>query len=738
MFRFFMCICLAAMCAGTALAQSATGGNGAFPTPGGGEGGNIFEELNKSYEQIKRKANGKNINDVRKMLDDNLNGQAKGPVAKSAAAICPICKEMLYRHSEDGFRCIPKDVDGNAMSMAEIVWKKTQCPVCQAQFLGAMPGNANSKNGLDRDFCAHSIGKACVQSNVWTCPDCGYAAQIGSFGLSWDGKPISEETKAFVRKDVSPVMFVRMCKLSGIKEDFIKKGDAHNLRHFSEFIYRDDMQQDPITDWIKYDNAIKIYKQQKAPSTLMAQLYYEAACACRREMNGEIAVPVLHSTLEERLSYSIRRIQHDLTAATIEIRRQRNETKMIDPNKSDTDSQILCEAAEMIIKMGEFTEERITAARNPRAGVTQGYTTGDMFVLCLRYAGFLDRMGRFEDANKALNKAKGFIPPDANSEAMDAEREAVEFATKQLRLLRDFVDGRKKCLELENECLNRAMWENLVAIHHKQVRFVNPNSVLAVPEKGQLDSAWTAYMIGELARRCNEPAAAPAFFTATDAILDRQFAELDKEEKAIALKKDAPEVQTAAIDRSKKLGERWSMLRVWVAEQRKLALAGGKLDATVKEVLDEVLQSAGIDPAKFTLPNIPVETAVSSAPAPKVSAPAAGTAPAAPATANAGGIKTRDALYAMYYDAISRYVKEKKSNPPSLDALVQGGYISAENSCLTEKGSLICPETNEPLQYSKGFTFGDAQGFVLYRTNNPITSKILFANGEVRTPVQKK
>ncbi len=744
MLRFLLCFCLTAAVA--VHAQTTFQGGG-----GGNDGDdNLFQRLNSDFQKNRQRLNiptsDKNFLQDVEREKKNIDNNPRNLVSKAAAAICPICQEMLYRHGDPNFRCIPKDSDGKPMLQAEITWKTVQCPVCQSKFLGAMPGNANNKNGLDRDFCQHSIGKACVHSSVWTCPDCGYAAVIGAFGLNWERKPIDEDTAAFVRKEVSPVMFSRMCKLAGIKEESIQKYDAHGFKYFSKYLQQDDLQQDQVPDWIKYDNAIKIYKHQKAPAALMAPLYMEAAHACRREMNGEIVVPGLHATLEESLSLALRRIQHDLTAASIQIRQDRKETSKIDPNKVDTDPQVLCEAAELIMRMGEFNNGDRLLSRSrvsdERTDSRKFYMTGDMFVLCLRYAGFLDRIGRFEDADMALNKAKRFIPQDYGTDNAEIDSDTQAFLSKQLSLLRQCVVDRKKCLEFERECVNRAMWELLVAVHQKQVHFVDPNNLLAPEKKDELDPVWAAYMLGERARRCGEPGAGFAFLAATEAVVDQQFIEMDKELKLAALKKDSPEFQKAAIERSKKLTNDWNMLRQWSIEQRALIVkgAGGKIDNEMKQVLDQVLQAAGIDPAKFKLPAPPIPGAKEAAATEANKAKAALTAmePVAPDPANAATISTRQDLYKMYYAAIVRYVKDKKSNPPNLTAIVEAGYIAQDNSFLSEKGDcLICPETKEMLLYSRSFILGDATREVLY-PKNVLKSNILFGNGAIHLFMQKK
>ena len=729
-----------------AFAQNVVPGGGGA-TVGGGQSGTIFDELNKDYDKNKFKLNGRDKEGVKRTLEGtNPADGPKGNVPKHRAAICAICQEMMYRHSEDGFRCIPKDKDGAPISVAEIQWKKLHCPICQSQFLGALPGNVNNKNGVDRDMCNHSVGKACVHSNVWTCPDCGYAALVDSFGSSWDGKPVDADTAAFVRQSVSPLMFIRMCKLAGIKEDFIEKGDKLNLKHFGAYINQEDFQQEQIPDWIKYDNAIKIYKHQKAPSTLMARLYLEAAHACRRELNGEISVPGLQSQTEEALSYSLRRIQHDITAASMEIRRNRKQVSMIDPNRADIDPEVLCEAVVMLIKLGEGDGLRLhTVQRNLQNDNPDVYSRADMYVLYLRTAGFMDRMGRMEEADKALQRALKFVMPETSADARGRNEAELAFGNKQLKLLNDVAEERRTILTFEKECLNRAMWENLLAIHRDRVRFFSPESLLTPPEKGQLNPAETAFMLGELARRCGEPVAAPAFLTAADTIIRQQFAQLDKEELRIETVKTAnPAIYDKGKKYAKELNKSWSLLQLWVSDQSKLAAVQLKprrtneaLDKDMKVVLDKILTAAGIDPTTFKVSDLPMPAQTKPVEAPPTTvAPATPVAVAPPV--NTGNIKTREALYKMYYKAIADYVSDKKSNPPTLAALVDGNYILSDNSCLNEKGKLVCPETNEPLQYSKMFKLGDVNDFVLYQLKNATTSRILYADGTVRTPVMRK
>src|SRR5579862_318755 len=750
MWRHLILIGLA-ISAGLLSAASVMERNGTPPqVPGAGADGghdNLFYELNEQIQQqdMKVKRSDKDfLNDLYKDHPPTRN-----LATPAAAAVCPICKQKYARHGEPGFRCIPVEGDGNPLPFPEIVWKKVQCPCCGVDFKAPKPGNTNAKAGMDRDFCIHSVGVTAVYSNVWTCPECGYAALVDSFGLSWDGTPISPETKNFVQKEIRPVMFKRMCRLTGIREDAINKPDPRGLMRFAELTKEEEwmMSQDLISDWIKYDNAIKIYKQQKAPHALMARLYLESAYACRHELAGDIAIPALMQEIEVRLGMALRLINHDLTAASYQVRRDHNQASMLDPNRMETDPSVLAEAAELIVELGEIDGDTYQAEarlNNRPVDRSKFYSKIDMFVLRLRFAGILDRLGKMDQARRNLDMAASLINTAklAGDENIALPREAMEIIDKQFKHLADYVDDRKGCIAFEKECLNRAMWESLLALDQKSIHFRDKNNLVAPPEKGALEPAMSAYMIGELARRCDDRLTASAFLAAADALYVKQLTELEKEEDALAPAKDLPDSK-AALERARQLRQSWTAMRNWTSEQLTLALqphkdeapVSSQIDDRVKQVLNLILQAGGVDSAAFKIP-APIEPKI--APAPEVKAVAKTALPAVTQAAprldpsvSTGSLKTREELYKMYYAAIVRYVKEKGANPKSLSALVEGNYVPRDNACLTEKGNLICPETHEALQYFSQFDLGNADQMVLFQTINTKNGRNLFADGKV-------
>jgi hypothetical protein len=245
-------------------------------------------------------------------------------------------------------------------------------------------------------------------------------------------------------------------------------------------------------------------------------------------------------------------------------------------------------------------------------------------------------------------------------------------------------------------------------------------------------------------RRTGEPGAGIAFLAAADAILVRQIKQLAKEEDA--LDKNAP-ANKAAVERLKDLDTRWTFLRAWTAEQLKEALqprkdetVSDKLDDTAKVVLYDVLEAGGVEAASFKIPAaVPQpENATNAVPAVPKEKAAAVEKPVSVKPVATNAIKTREELYKMYYEAIARYSKEKQVNPPSLPALVEAGYVTRENACLSDSGKfIICPETHEPIQYVRSFTLGDRMSPVLFQTSNARTTKILFANGDIRLLTDK-
>lgn len=756
--RFSVLLLLAALAASTCLSsragmvnrQDMEGGRSWSPEGGGDGGSNIFEVLNERLRNIPK--NSRNVDPKTGMPIDPETGLPMNMTNARAMCLCPICREPMYKHGDEKFECIPKDEEGNPVKVAKIALRAAHCPVCSAKFVGALRGNVNDKSGTDRDFCMHSLGKATIHSNVWACPACGYSALIDKFDRMWNDKPLTNEVPDLVRKKLSAEMRARLLKQVGVKEDELRLPAFKDVDKFAEYI-----TQDQIKDWVKYDNAITVYKAEHAPHVLMARLYMEGAHACRRELNSEILVPFLHTVVQEGISASIRRVQNDLVAAGLQVRRDKQIGVMLDPNHPETDPNILAEAASMIIEYGEKTGQRIRKqAQNNPAALSQYYTKGDMFVLYVRYAGFLDRLGKMDEAEKALNEARNSIPVDSFANGVEPLSEDVsKFIENQLKRLRDFTEERKKCLTKEREYLTRAMWENLAAIHQNEIKFADPKGWLKPAVSEGMDPAMSAYILGELARRCHEPAAAPIWFQAAKKLVEKQSQTVDEEEKALGAALALP-VNKSLRDHADVLRKRWDDVRDWTTEQMALSKSDGELDPKIKVVLDIVLESAGLNPKEFkALDEAALADAhIMGAPktgSSKINSNAAAGAEAAKTAASAsnapavlvapaamGKIKTRDALFKLYYDAIAQYVKKTQSNPPNLATLVQEKYVSAEDSCLDGKGRLICPETQEPLNYSRSFTFGSERDFVLYSVKNPATSKTLYASGAIKIPAQSK
>jgi len=262
-----------------------------------------------------------------------------------------------------------------------------------------------------------------------------------------------------------------------------------------------------------------------------------------------------------------------------------------------------------------------------------------------------------------------------------------------------------------------------------------------------MDPAMTAYLLGEMARRCGEPAAAPVWFAASDLIIDSQLTQLEEEEKAAVVKAAEAGIKPpkTLLDRADSLHERWNLLRENVIEQRSQAKFAEGLDPNIRTVLNEVLKAAGLDPAKFKMPDAAATADMLKMQDPAVAKqnpnaeninatpPAKPLTPEIPKLASSGKIQTRDQLYTMYYDAINRYINDKKSNPTNLLALVKEGYVVPEDSCLDAKGNLFCPKTKEQLLYMRGFKLGSETDQIIFPMKNKLTTKILYADGKAKS-----
>ena len=665
-------------------------------------GNNIFEELNK---------------ELRNNRGNPEHAEGFGPVQAKQARICEICKQPLYKHADANFECIPLNPDGEQRKMLRITTRAAQCPVCLKSLIGALPGNFNDNSGRDRDFCEHSLGRYTVHSRAWVCPGCGYAALYENFNTTLDGKPIDDATKQFVRETLSEPMRKRMYDIAGILP---KKNQSvpEELQDFGSYI-----PQNEIPDWIKYENALKIYERAKPPRGFLASLYLEAAHANRREVCSEISVSGLHNTSQVSLGHSIRLVNGYLQGQCMAIRRRQG-AAVLDPTKMETDPDILAQAAQEIIRLGDENFATAQNQQDQRGANERYFSSGDMFVLNLRYAGALDRLGKLDDAERALHRAASYIPEHASglSEAENTA-EAREYYDHQVKLIRSVVDDRLACLKREKEYLFNAAKFNMVAIKLREVQFgpeaaVTDAATVAGAKKSViLDAAPTSYLLAELLRRAGEPAAAAAWFDGAATIVAHRLAELDKPDP----QHPPTPAETDAISAKR---DRWMLLRDWIKEQRAMIKATPAVDANVMEAVNVVLQSEGVT-MQSGLAVAPARTPTVEA-APRKSDPAAAAVAAAP-----GKIATRDDLYKLYYKALLAYRAAKGENPPALADLVRGGFIAKEDSCLDDKGKLVCPESGDKLAYSHVWDKGDKNAAIIWSISHNKTKR-LYADGQIR------
>jgi hypothetical protein len=655
---------------------------------------NIFDELNK---------------ELRNNRSNPEHAEGFGPVQAKQARMCEICKQPLYKHSDPNFECLPLDPDtGNPRKMLHITTRGAQCPVCNKPFIGAIPGNFNDNAGRDRDFCEHSLGRYTVHSRAWVCPGCGYAALFENFNTTLDGRPIDEATKQYVRDNLSDAMRKRMYDIVGI----IPKANQsvpEELRDFGTYI-----PQNEIPDWVKYENALKLYERAKPPRGFLASLYLEAAHANRREVCSEISVSGLHNTSQVSLGRSIRLVNGYLQGQCMAIRRRQG-AAVIDPTKMETDPEILAQAAQEIVRLGE--ENAPTAQnQNDQRGVNERYfSSGDMFVLNIRFAGALDRLGKIDEAERALRSAASYIPEHATglSEAENTA-EAREYYDHQVKLIRLVVDDRLACLKREKEYLFNAAKFNMVAIKLREVQF-GAEAVAETDGKKTviLDAAPTSYLLAELLRRAGEPGAAAAWFDGAASIVGHRLTLLDKVDPQHP--PAAAELEAIAAKR-----DRWMLLRDWIKEQRATIKTAPPVDANVVEAINVVLQSEGMT----------MQSGLAIAPARPAAVDTAPKKSGEPAV-KSGKIGTRDELYKIYFKAIMAYRAAKGENPPALIDLVHGGYIAKEDACLDDKGKLVCPETGDKLGYSKVWDKGDKTAAIIFSITHNKTKR-LYADGQIR------
>ena len=676
---------------------------------------------------------------MKKLIAIGMDKKNKGgsiQVPRERAALCPVCHKPYADHLNDV--CQPLDEEGRPRRIQQIKTVPVTCPICQSRFDGPLQGNLNSRNGMDRDFCRHSIGQAVVHASVWMCPDCGYAglASDQAFGREINGEPLSEASIQLVKTKLTAATRERMVGLlAGVKV-------SDRLATFIE--------QTWVPDWMKYENALALLENSKVkpPHTLLGKLCVEAAHSCRRFACSELGIPVADSQFQVVLGQSIRRVNNWLAAECLTVRNERRQ-EILDPTQPETDPEVLDLAAtRLAAKFAEIIRsESLTPPRDEnQAAQTTRVNIFDQFVLHIRHGGFLDRLGRGADAVKQFIAAHEVIPktfPQPGPEPLDPKLK--EYLDTQLGILRDAAVSRAERVKQERDYLYRA------ADHLMQALYFHES-----PEK--LEPAANAYLIGEMLRRGGgESEAALAWFRAAWLLLPK----LDpaKVKPAIPPATPAQEAERLRERAAASIEAQRDILTTWVGEQARLVkgLAGNKAPREqVTLAIAKVLERAGAPPlsAAPALPgpevavSRPAGTADDGAPrfigvdpiskeAAGKREPAAKAAPGkgeAPSTTVAAppapsGL-TREALLARYYQALRKYNQDQKANPPSLAELVKGGYLSAQDSCLDAQGKLICPVSGKPLVYLRMTALGEPQPIIVPAKGDPL-QVCLFGDGRV-------
>lgn len=651
-------------------------------------------------------------------------------VDPAQASLCNVCGQPLFKHADPEFKCVPDTrKNGHLQEIREI---DVACPVCTAPFKAAQQGNINIGEGEDRDFCPHSVGKIAVYSSVWMCPECGYAAVARFWGKRPDDltKDIGSETVSAVRESLTEPTRKRMIELAGLKPIKQDKdgGPIYDpqLLKFGSYI-----RQTQIPDWVKYDNALKLIEairlendaKLKVPHHVLAKLEIEAAYACRHFVCSEVSVSGMDPVLFDSLSKSIRKINNFLAKECIELRLARKEP-LVDPNAVESDPDILELAAQRIIEKGnQMVTRQVAEGQDRRTVEASIFTAGDMFVLHLDHAGYLDRQGRYADAVKALEAARQVISGRTpNAGGSQADRDLVGYIERQVTKLREVVDQRLTCLKMEREHQYRAADQLMQILYFGS-------------EADRVEPARTAYLIGELLRRDGaEPDAAKAWFEAALALF--KHPRWDREALAIA-KRQLPKMDLADLqdlvqsDRIKY--QTWTQAQMRLLEGK---TKGKGLSNNIQGALEKVKGRLGAEtadagnpesPAKPVTPATPDTTVKPVTPEtpkgpavavkgptpddnpplkPKATPTDTAVKPATPASgkpdtpaARAG--KTRDQVFAAYYQALKKYQAEKGEPAPKLSALAEGHYLDETLLSHDASGKLLCPETGQALLYSR-------------------------------------
>jgi len=735
-----------------------------LPTNPGQFDESIFGDLNRG---MLKGIKGKNTEEVFRKTAQAMQGDP------THVSLCPACKKPMHMHVADaGFVCLPD----NALSIQEI---KAACPVCKAVFTAAYKANVNNRAGLDRDFCPHAVGQeVVVHASVWLCPDCGYAGpsdRLGAdgklvhlFGKEVDGSPLNEKTIQFVHERLSAQMFQKMTEIANLNNnnldtkrklfaemnpgqpfnmDAVLKMDAE-LKKFSTYI-----RQTDIPDWIKYKNAVLLMENAAVKPTHMtqAQMYIDGAWACRRHVCSEIGISGLVQEFQEHLSKSINRMKYYVKMQCISVRKRGGED-FVDPSKTELDPFVLAQASEEIIVIGErVVQEEEKSKQRPGLQPTQSldqsrFSVGDIFVLRLFQAGYLDRCGRIADALDALGKARNAIPSSAeirNRLKQDGadENRNVQLFLKQLELnlmfLHRSVDSRLEGLQLEREWIYQGAEHLMQALHYD--------------ESSSLGPGMTEYWAGELYRRDGrEPESAEACFdTALKILRKEDLPGLRSKAEELEQTRRNPLEPTEQEQVLRQKLARLNTLMGWCednlvltakAKQEKLARRASSLKGNpaqpgilplrdnLKAALSKLLMRAGVQDVLGTAQAgtpTPQTPDLASPPNTTVKEPVG-----EPAVVGASPFKTRAEMFHRYHQAFTAYKAAKKENPKVLQDMVDGGFLKREEAQLEANGRVRCPETGQKLLYARAVELGTHHGILLPGPTDKNQTK-LYADGKI-------
>ena len=704
------------------LAGPACHAEGGAPSPEA----DLFEVLKNKVGPIKIK--GKAPEEAKKEAEQRALQMMRG---EKGPFVCKACQQPYYKHV-DGFECKPQGpinpATGEPASALQIEEVQATCPVCNATFSAALTGNQNARNGQDRDFCVHSLGKYAVHSTVWVCPDCGYASfankkekqnrssEVFSQGL--DGQPVGPETIKLVKEKLTPAIKSHLSRIANLNQE---KASPELLR-FSAY-----MKQTDIPDWIKFEHATLLAEKLRArmAPSILAKLHIEAAYACRRAVCDEIGISGLNQDLQESMGKSIRRMSVQILAECLSIRRQLKD-EFLDPTKPETDPAVLEQAVSNILEAAKrVVHQRPREGSAAAANDQSMLNTGDIYALRIRHAGFLDRLGRIPEAIKTLEEARAAV---RGGPEVDREQAVQRYLEKQLDLLRSAAEERIATLKLEREHLYRGADELMRALYYS-------------PDLALMEPALNCYWAGELFRRDGrEPEVARACFEAARTLLQTPEKDPRKESNRVLLMSWNADQLALLSEKSKGKTVRKNISEslAKVLEFAPAGRSGGTHSAGPSLQASPAAQAAPPE----RVPELPRDTATVTPPPSSPATPAVGANPPVlkesapekpiPPAASKGSPNARAELLKRYYVALTKYQKEKKANAGSLGDLVAGNYLLAEDASLDEAGScILCPETRGKLMYSQKAVLGDASATLIFPLRSDTNRLRLFGDGRM-------